>query len=490
MGNIASQVGQAFERQRLFTSTQEYAGRMALLAGLGSNLNRPLTVSEVVESIGKGVMDLSQARRAAVYMRQPDSSAVCLWSEGLSAEYTHQVASRVREMPGGKFFISSDPVLISHVDQLPGASPLKNLVLAEEIQSLALWPLVYEEQVIAGVGCYYDAAHVWADSEIEVMLAFSRQAAVALKNASLFEETRRRALHVEALNAVISAAASGTSVPALVETVLDLTLEALNVHAGVIWVEGLRVTRNLPEGFGAVTARVSGTTGLDIVQTLAVEDWSTRHKDRSLALFARHITAVGLSASLTVPVMAERRRIGGMTLFQDKPRRWLADEISLVEAVGGQLGSAVERLNLLVKIQQQASQMQQIMDTVPEGVILLDQERRIVLANPAARQFLEDLSGSAASLAFDDKSQLAHLAGRNLEGLFSHAETRVELVSGSASRRVYEAAVQNVCGAGGSSGWVLVLRDITQERDNQARIQMQDRLATVGQLAAGIAHDF
>ncbi len=39
-------------------------------------------------------------------------------------------------------------------------------------------------------------------------------------------------------------------------------------------------------------------------------------------------------------------------------------------------------------------------------------------------------------------------------------------------------------------GWVLVIRDITQEREVENRIQQQDRLATVGQLAAGIAHDF
>jgi C4-dicarboxylate-specific signal transduction histidine kinase len=34
-----------------------------------------------------------------------------------------------------------------------------------------------------------------------------------------------------------------------------------------------------------------------------------------------------------------------------------------------------------------------------------------------------------------------------------------------------------------------VLRDVTLGA-NQTRIQMQERLATVGQLAAGIAHDF
>jgi signal transduction histidine kinase len=35
-----------------------------------------------------------------------------------------------------------------------------------------------------------------------------------------------------------------------------------------------------------------------------------------------------------------------------------------------------------------------------------------------------------------------------------------------------------------------MVRDVTQERHNQIRVQMQERLATVGQLAAGIAHDF
>jgi nitrogen-specific signal transduction histidine kinase/ActR/RegA family two-component response regulator len=37
---------------------------------------------------------------------------------------------------------------------------------------------------------------------------------------------------------------------------------------------------------------------------------------------------------------------------------------------------------------------------------------------------------------------------------------------------------------------VLVLRDVTNEREVQARAQEQERLAAIGQLAAGIAHDF
>jgi two-component system, cell cycle sensor histidine kinase and response regulator CckA len=40
------------------------------------------------------------------------------------------------------------------------------------------------------------------------------------------------------------------------------------------------------------------------------------------------------------------------------------------------------------------------------------------------------------------------------------------------------------------AGWVLILRDITEERQHQEYQQAQERLATVGQLAAGVAHDF
>jgi signal transduction histidine kinase len=38
--------------------------------------------------------------------------------------------------------------------------------------------------------------------------------------------------------------------------------------------------------------------------------------------------------------------------------------------------------------------------------------------------------------------------------------------------------------------WVLVINDVTQQREIQQHIQHQERLAAVGQLAAGIAHDF
>ncbi|MBN1584656.1 MAG: hypothetical protein JXA89_28370 [Anaerolineae bacterium] len=42
----------------------------------------------------------------------------------------------------------------------------------------------------------------------------------------------------------------------------------------------------------------------------------------------------------------------------------------------------------------------------------------------------------------------------------------------------------------GTKEWVLVIRDMSREREMQAHIRQQDRLAVIGQLAGGVAHDF
>jgi two-component system cell cycle sensor histidine kinase/response regulator CckA len=141
---------------------------------------------------------------------------------------------------------------------------------------------------------------------------------------------------------------------------------------------------------------------------------------------------------------------------------------------------------LLAKTHEQARQVQQIMDTVPEGVLLLDAKRHILLANPTARDYLSVLAGATVGDA------LTHLNGRPVEDLLQASPDGLqhELAIAGPPRRVFEAAAQPMQAGVEAGGWVLVLRDVTQEREVQQRVQQQERLAAVGQLAAGIAHDF
>jgi two-component system cell cycle sensor histidine kinase/response regulator CckA len=142
-----------------------------------------------------------------------------------------------------------------------------------------------------------------------------------------------------------------------------------------------------------------------------------------------------------------------------------------------------ERERLLVQIREQVQHVQQIVDTVPEGVVLLDASKQVVLANPLGEKDLVTLAGAKVGDA------LTHLGDRLLDELLTSPPKGLwhEVAT---EDRSFQILARSIEAGSVPRGWLLVIRDVTQQRDVERRIQQQERLAAVGQLAAGIAHDF
>ncbi|HEC33195.1 MAG TPA: GAF domain-containing protein, partial [Chloroflexi bacterium] len=160
------------------------------------------------------------------------------------------------------------------------------------------------------------------------------------------EETRQRAAQSEALNAIIAAAAAARDLPRLLETALDRTLRALGLEKGSIWVAGRHIIRGLPPGIGPASMQVIQAAKPHISDAIVVEDWQQVAVGDALSAVEPLMARFGVRASLTVPILAERERIGGLNLVSLIPRSWPPRETALVEAVGRQLGTAAERLRL------------------------------------------------------------------------------------------------------------------------------------------------
>ena len=149
-----------------------------------------------------------------------------------------------------------------------------------------------------------------------------------------------------------------------------------------------------------------------------------------------------------------------------------------------------ERASLLDRIQTQASQLQQVVATVPDGVILLDIQEpargRILLVNPPAVEYLTVLADS------DSGDTVTRLGGLSLPLLLGSPPSGWwhEVKGDAPSNREFQAMARPLQDAPAAMGWVVVLRDVTREREVQAGAREHERLAAVGQLAAGIAHDF
>jgi signal transduction histidine kinase/ActR/RegA family two-component response regulator len=256
---------------------------------------------------------------------------------------------------------------------------------------------------------------------------------------------------------------------------------------GAIWVKNEHAIRGFPNDIGLTSKRIAQGQQENPSQPIALNCLDQPLLGEKSEVWKKHLRKHNVQALLTVPVMAGGARIGAMSIASPVPKTWLEEEIALAQAVGQQVGGAVERLELLAKSQEQARQIQQIIDTVPEGVLVLDHRHSITLANPAAQSYL-------ASLGAEHRMQatLTKLCGTPIEELLSTQQERTwrELKTEGAYARTFEIAVRPLETIARAEGWVLVMRDVTLEREEQARTQIRERLATVGQLAAGIAHDF
>jgi PAS domain S-box-containing protein len=142
-----------------------------------------------------------------------------------------------------------------------------------------------------------------------------------------------------------------------------------------------------------------------------------------------------------------------------------------------------ERQRLLTQIREQAQQVQKIIDTVPEGVVLLNTEGRVLRANPLGTQDLDYLASAEVG------DVVTHLGGLPLDVLLTSPPKGLWHTL-TVEDRHYQVIARSIETGPTPGNWVMVFRDVTQQQESERRVHQQERLAAVGQLAAGIAHDF
>ncbi|NLE43547.1 MAG: hypothetical protein GX620_02395 [Chloroflexi bacterium] len=156
-----------------------------------------------------------------------------------------------------------------------------------------------------------------------------------------------------------------------------------------------------------------------------------------------------------------------------------------------------ESRRLLAQIEAQVLKTERIIDTVPDAMLLIDTAGNVRVANPAARRALPLLTHipEVSKMTPPEpapatwQGPVTHLVGTPLSRLLSPppAGGWHELRAGG---RVFELIAHPVPGGTGIEHWVLLIRDVTQERIVRDQLQQSQRLAAVGQLVSGIAHEF
>jgi two-component system sensor histidine kinase PilS (NtrC family) len=124
-----------------------------------------------------------------------------------------------------------------------------------------------------------------------------------------------------------------------------------------------------------------------------------------------------------------------------------------------------------------------IVRSISSGLITTDLDGTIKLVNPAARSLL----GRGTS----------QLAGRSVQELFSDtlpivnaARSEVRAHTPSGAEKLIGVGCSALLGSGGETiGFIYTFTDLTEIRHLERELRLRDRLAAVGRMASGIAHE-
>lgn len=146
----------------------------------------------------------------------------------------------------------------------------------------------------------------------------------------------------------------------------------------------------------------------------------------------------------------------------------------------------VERKRLIERTQQQSQVVQRILDTMNVGILTLNANREIVIANPVAVEFLELLTPTRVG------EILKRVGDTPIEELLRPQNDPLphEITLEGDDEGVFEVHVNSIPLGHEEEGWTLLIHDVTEVRQIQVLTEEQDRQAAMGQLASGIAHDF
>jgi len=197
------------------------------------------------------------------------------------------------------------------------------------------------------------------------------------------------------------------------------------------------------------------------------------------------IVNLGTVFKVVLTAGTDRKTVSMLLVGAEQENAFSEEQVRLLHAVANQASLAIQRLHSLMESEKQ--RVKTIVENVPVGVVLLSREHRVILVNQVGKEYLSVMNGSTED---DVVEKLGDVPVEDILNRASYQQRWHEIRVEKPVKRIFETVSTHIGTGPEAGGWVLVLMDVTSEREMSEKAETQARLVTIGQLAAGIAHDF
>ncbi len=342
------------ERKRAEEAIEREARVNASLIEVSKAINSTLNLNQLLDLIVEKVLELTDSKHGGLFLLDETGEILRMQAwRGFSPETAALVTFKKGESIAGWVAETGEGMLLHDVQTHPR---FKNVTQIERLSSMITVPLIAKEKVIGTLGIdRFEGEKPFTDSEFRIAQSFAEQAALAIGNSRLFEESKTREetlrqqfAHLEAVHKLAETVSRAEALEVVYEealTTLERTLGA--TRASILLFD--------PDG----VIRFKASHGLSEKYKKAVEGhspWGPSDRNPQPILISNvaeatelgHlqevILAEGIKALAFVPLVHQDRLLGKFMLYYDTPRSLSDHELHWTQTVAHDIAFAVARM--------------------------------------------------------------------------------------------------------------------------------------------------
>lgn len=463
--SIGRQAAVAVENARLFEKVRESERSfrdqnryLRILSRMALEITSGLEIKKLLPIIVKRAVQLVDA----------DAGAIGLYDEKTDTfiyQYTYRlpdIITKAKLKAGegltGEVIATRRPALVNECQTYPGA-PVDFIGCG--MQAVMVAPLMVENRLTGALlVAHLSEVKKFTGSDLSLIESVGRQAAIAIENSNLFEETRQRARRSEAANEISRLISSTLELDEVLHLVINEISKAIGTEAGGIFFYQPEENKFYGKmGYGPAREHIQ-----DIVED------AENFRMASEAVYARNAVLIenarddprvphkyvemfGLRSILVLPLIVKEEVIGVITLSHtDEVHEFDEDQIAFAKSIASQSAIAIENARLYEGERYVADVLQR--SFLPESIPQIQNTEIAVFYTSASDvgrvggdfyDFIE-LSDSLIGLAIGDVSgkgieaasttALAKYTVRSFSFQSKHASTVVELSNKVIAREI------------------------------------------------------